>query len=87
MAHENLFGRLTVSWVILFAAPLFWIVLAFLHPQEPQQAGRWLFVADARTPIGAVLADALLRYRKGRSASTLFEHRSSPHLRRAFLAR
>lgn len=52
MAHRNLFEHRTIGWVILLATPLLWIVLALLHPEEPQQAGRWLFIHFAQLGAG-----------------------------------
>jgi hypothetical protein len=65
MAHGNLFGRLTIGWVILFATPLLWIVLAFLHPQEPQETGRWLFVHFAQLALTPLLAFAVWKLLDG----------------------
>lgn len=57
MAHLN--GKLTISRAILFGTPLLWIVLALLHPHEPQEANRWLFVHIAQLALAPFLAFAV----------------------------
>jgi hypothetical protein len=57
MARRN--GMLVVSRVILFGTPLLWIVLALLHPHEPEEADRWLFVHFAQLALTPFLAFAV----------------------------
>jgi hypothetical protein len=49
---------LTISRVILFGTPLVWIVLAFIHPHEPEEFNRWLFVHFAQLALAPFLAFA-----------------------------
>jgi hypothetical protein len=51
--------RPTISRVILFGAPLLWIVLALLHPHEPEEFNRWLFVHFAQLALAPFLAFAV----------------------------
>lgn len=54
MTHLN--GKLTIPHVILFGTPLLWIVLALLHPHEPDEANRWVFVHFAQLALTPFLA-------------------------------
>jgi hypothetical protein len=54
MAHLD--GKLTFSRVILFVTPLLWIVLALIHPHEPDEADRWVFVHFAQLALTPFLA-------------------------------
>jgi hypothetical protein len=56
MAHLN--GKLTISRVILFGTPLLWIVLALIHPHEPDEADRWVFVHFSQLALTPFLAFA-----------------------------
>jgi hypothetical protein len=64
-AHGNVPGRFTVGWAIAFAAPLLWIVVALLHPDEPQESGRWLFVHYAQLVLTPFLAFAVWKILDG----------------------
>ena len=55
----NRTGMLTTSQDIVFGTPLLWIVLAFLHPHEPQEADRWLVVHFAQLALAPFLAFAV----------------------------
>ena len=44
---------------VLLATPLLWIVIALIHPDEPEQSGRWLFVHFAQLVLTPFLAFAV----------------------------
>jgi hypothetical protein len=48
-----------VQFVVLLAAPLLWIVIALIHPDEPEQSGRWIFVHFAQLVLTPFLAFAV----------------------------
>jgi hypothetical protein len=58
-AHGNVSGRFTIGWAIALAAPLLWMVVALLHPAEPQDSGRWVFVHYAQLVLTPFLAFAV----------------------------
>ena len=64
-AHRNASGRFTIGWVIALAAPLLWMVVALLHPEEPQDGDRWLFVHYAQLVLTPFLAFAVWRLLDG----------------------
>lgn len=47
------------QFVVLLAAPLLWIVIALIHPDEPEQSGRWIFVHFAQLVLTPFLAFAV----------------------------
>lgn len=64
-AHRNASGRFTIGWVIALAAPLLWMVVALLHPEEPQDGDRWLFVHYAQLVLTPFLAFAVWKLLDG----------------------
>jgi hypothetical protein len=64
-AHRNVSGRFTIGWAIAFATPLVWMVIALLHPAEPQDSGRWVFVHYAQLVLTPFLAFAVWKVLEG----------------------
>jgi hypothetical protein len=44
---------------VLFVTPLVWIVIALIHPDDPQPSGQWLFVHFAQLALAPFLALAV----------------------------
>jgi hypothetical protein len=44
---------------VLLVAPLLWIVIALIHPAEPEQSGRWIFVHFAQLVLTPFLSFAV----------------------------
>jgi hypothetical protein len=64
-ANGSVSGRFTIGWAIAFTAPLLWLVVALLHPNEPQESGRWLFVHYAQLVLTPFLAFVVWKVLEG----------------------
>jgi hypothetical protein len=64
-AHRNVSSRFTIGWAIAFATPLLWMVIALLHPEEPQDSARWVFVHYAQLVLTPFLAFAVWNVLEG----------------------